>query len=87
MSINQCKRKGAEGNMVIYGLDCIEPGVTVIDGPLKPALAIFKAARLQVMVCTSSFGIGNNVTNIDLVTKISCPSSVEELLQKFGQAR
>jgi len=34
-----------------YGMDCIEPGLTyfadtVIDGPLKPALAIFKAARL-----------------------------------------
>ena len=32
-------------------MDCIEPGLTyfadtVIDGPLKPALAIFKAARL-----------------------------------------
>ena len=34
-----------------YGMDCIEPGLTyfadtIIDGPLKPALAIFKAARL-----------------------------------------
>ena len=46
MSINQCKHRGAEGNMVKYGMDCIEPGVIVIDGPLKPALDIFKAARL-----------------------------------------
>ena len=44
-------------------------------------------SSIQVMVCTSSFGIGNDVTNIDLVTKISCPSSVEELLQTFGRAR
>ena len=34
-----------------YGMDCIEPGLnhftdTVIDSPLKPTLAIFKAARL-----------------------------------------
>ena len=34
-----------------YGMDCIEPSLTyfadtVINGPLKPALAIFKAARL-----------------------------------------
>jgi len=34
-----------------YGMDCIEPGLTyfadtIIDGPLKSAHAIFKAARL-----------------------------------------
>ena len=37
--------------MVKYGMDCIEPGLTyftdtVIDSPLKPVLAIFKAASL-----------------------------------------
>ena len=31
-----------------YGMDCIKPGLNyfVINSPLKPALAIFKAARL-----------------------------------------
>ena len=43
-------------------------------------------SSIQVMVCTSAFGMGIDVANIDLVIKISCPSSVEELVQMFGRA-
>ena len=43
-------------------------------------------SSIQVMVCTSAFGVGIDVANIDLVIKIGCPSSVEELVQMFGRA-
>ena len=48
-SINQCKE--LREKWFKYGMDCIEPGLNyftniVINSPLKPALAIFKAARL-----------------------------------------
>ena len=43
-------------------------------------------SSIQVMVCTSAFGMGVDVANIDLVIKIGCPSSVEELVQMFGRA-
>ena len=46
-----------------------------------------KDSSIQVMVCTSAFGMGVDVANIDLVIKIGCPSSVEELVQMFGRAR
>jgi ATP-dependent DNA helicase RecQ len=37
------------------------------------------------MVCTTAFGIGVDVPNIDLVIKIGCPLSLEELIQEFGR--
>ena len=43
-------------------------------------------SSIQVMVCTSAFSMGVYVPNIDLVIKIGCPSSVEELVQMFGRA-
>ena len=43
-------------------------------------------SSIQIMVCTSAFGMGVDVANIDLVIKIGCPSSVEELVQMFGRA-
>ena len=38
------------------------------------------------MVCTSAFGMGIDVPNIDIVVKIGCPPSIEELVQQFGRA-
>ena len=37
------------------------------------------------MVCTSAFGMGIDVPNIDIVVKIGCPPSIEELVQQFGR--
>lgn len=39
------------------------------------------------MVCTTAFGIGVDVSNVDLVIRIGCPPpSLEELVQEFGRA-
>ena len=43
-------------------------------------------STIQVMVCTSAFGMGVDVANIDMVIKIGCPSSIEEVVQMFGRA-
>ena len=41
----------------------------------------------QVMVCITAFGMGVDVPDVDLVVRIGCPSSLEELVQEFGRAR
>ena len=38
------------------------------------------------MVCTAAFGMGVDVPNIDVVVRIGCPPSLEELVQEFGRA-
>ncbi len=38
------------------------------------------------MVCTTAFGMGVDVPNVDVVVKIGCPQSLEELVQEFGRA-
>ena len=38
------------------------------------------------MVCTSAFGMGVDVPNVDLVIRIGCPPTLEELVQAFGRA-
>lgn len=38
------------------------------------------------MVCTTAFGMGVDVPNVDLVVRIGCPPSLEELVQEFGRA-
>ena len=42
-------------------------------------------STVQVMVCTTAFGMGVDVPDIELVTRIGCPSSLEELVQEFGR--
>ena len=38
------------------------------------------------MVCTTAFGMGVDVPNVDVVLRIGCPPSLEELIQEFGRA-
>ena len=38
------------------------------------------------MVCTTAFGMGIDVPNVDVVVRIGCPPSLEELVQEFGRA-
>ena len=38
------------------------------------------------VVCTAAFGMGVDVPNVDLVIRIGCPPSLEELVQEFGRA-
>lgn len=38
------------------------------------------------MVCTSAFGMGVHLPDIDVVIEVGPPSSLEELVQMFGRA-
>lgn len=38
------------------------------------------------MVCTTAFGMGVDVPDVEIVVRIGCPSSTEELVQEFGRA-
>jgi ATP-dependent DNA helicase RecQ len=48
------------------------------DGRLSP--------RLEVMICTSAFGMGVDIPNIRLVFHWQAPGSIEDYLQEFGRA-
>lgn len=37
-------------------------------------------------MCTTAFGMGVDVPNVDVVVRIGCPQSLEELVQEFGRA-
>ena len=37
-------------------------------------------------MCTTAFGMGVDVPNVDVVIRIGCPPSLEELVQEFGRA-
>ena len=38
------------------------------------------------MVCTTAFGMGVDVPNVDMVVRIRCPPSIEELILEVGGA-
>lgn len=38
------------------------------------------------MVCTTAFGMGVDVSNIEIVLKVGCPSTLVELVQEFGRS-
>ena len=59
----------------------------VIDVVVSILLTVhFVLQQTQVMVCTAAFGMGVDVPNVDMVVRIGCPPSVEELVQEFGRA-
>ena len=37
-------------------------------------------------MCTAAFGMGVDVPNVDVVMRIGCPPTVEELVKEFGRA-
>ncbi|XP_064389138.1 ATP-dependent DNA helicase RecQ-like [Halichondria panicea] len=41
---------------------------------------------ILVMVCTTTFGMGVDVPDVEVVVRVGCPSSLEELVQEFGRA-
>ena len=38
------------------------------------------------MVCTAAFGMGVDVPDIEVVVRLGCPPTLEELVQEFGRA-
>lgn len=38
------------------------------------------------MVCTTAFGMGVDVPNIEIVVRLGCPQTLEELVQEIGRA-
>lgn len=45
-----------------------------------------KASEVQVIVATRAFGMGVNVSDVDMVVRVGCPSSIEDMVQEFGRA-
>lgn len=43
-------------------------------------------SKLRVIFCTSAFGLGVNVPDIDMIINWGAPRSVEEFMQEFGRA-
>ena len=37
-------------------------------------------------MCTIAFGMGVDVSDVEIVVRIGCPPSIEELIQEFGPA-
>ena len=37
-------------------------------------------------MCTTAFGMGVDVPDVEIVVRIGCPPSIEELIQEFGRA-
>lgn len=42
-------------------------------------------SKLRVIFCTSAFGLGVNVPDIDMIIIWGAPRSVEEFMQEFGR--
>lgn len=42
-------------------------------------------SKLRVIFCTSAFGLGVNVPDIDMIINWGAPRSVEEFMQEFGR--
>ncbi len=41
---------------------------------------------VKVIVCTKAFGMGIDQPDVDVVVRIGCPQSIEEMVQEFGRA-
>ena len=44
------------------------------------------SGEIKVMVCTSTFGMGVNQSDIDIVIHIGVPPTIECMVQEFGRA-
>lgn len=52
----------------------------------KKALESWSMGQCQVMVCTTAFGMGIDTPDVDLVIRIGCPGSIEQMVQEMGRA-
>ena len=52
----------------------------------QTTLVNWQSGQIQVMVCTSAFGMGIDQPDIDAVIRVGCPPSLEQLVQEFGRA-
>lgn len=50
------------------------------------ALESWARGEVQVMVCTSAFGMGIDQPDLDKVIRIGVPPNLEQCVQEFGQA-
>ncbi len=41
---------------------------------------------MKVIVCTKAFGMGIDQPDVDVVVRIGCPQSIEDMVQEFGRA-
>lgn len=52
----------------------------------QTTLQNWKEGQIQLMVCTSAFGMGIDQPDIDVVVRVGCPPTLEQLVQEFGRA-
>ena len=41
---------------------------------------------VKVIVCTKTFGMGIDQPDIEVIVRIGCPQSIEDMIQEFGHA-
>lgn len=46
----------------------------------------WRRGDMNVMVCTSAFGMGVNQSDVDVVLHIGVPPNIESMIQEFGRA-
>ncbi|XP_011407008.1 PREDICTED: putative ATP-dependent DNA helicase Q1 [Amphimedon queenslandica] len=49
------------------------------------ALSSWKSGEIQVMVCTSAFGMGIDQPDVDKTIRVGVPPSIEQLVQELGR--
>ena len=52
----------------------------------EATLLNWQKGEIKVMVCTSAFGMGIDQPDVDIVVRVGCPPSIEQLVQEFGRA-
>lgn len=77
--------------MHVYNLLKEKYKVLVYHGSLDPdmkkyALEAYKSNKCKIIVCTNSFGMGINISDIRYVIEYDIPASIEDFVQQIGRA-
>ena len=77
--------------MHVYNLLKDKYKVLVYHGSLDPdmkkyALEAYKSNKCKIIVCTNSFGMGINISDIRYVIEYDIPASIEDFVQQIGRA-
>jgi superfamily II DNA helicase RecQ len=50
------------------------------------SLESWQSGVVKIMVCTTAFGMGIDQPDVEIVTRIGCPPTLECMVQEFGRA-
>lgn len=74
-------------NLRQSGLEsCAYHGEKMTSNDKHKTLENWRSGHIQVMVCTSAFGMGVDQRDVDKVIRVGCPPSLEQMVQEFGRA-